>query len=137
MSGEGAKQYGGRWNSIGKPMIYTASSLSLALVEQLLRIDSDEIPDDFVRIEIKIPDSLTIDKINLHEFPRNWKTEARQSWFKEQGDTWLQKQKTAALIVPSAIVPEEMNVLLNPLYPSINKISILSIEDFIFDKRLI
>ncbi len=62
LDGEGARLYGGRWNSAGKAVIYTASSLSLALLEQLVRIDPDEIPDDFVSIAIDLPDDISVCK---------------------------------------------------------------------------
>lgn len=136
LDGEGAKRYGGRWNSKGNSMLYTSSSLSLALIEQLVHIDSDEIPNDFVRMEIEIPNIFKIEKINLSDFPSDWKKMADPSWFKERGDIWLDKQITLALMVPSIIVPEEMNILLNPMHPGIKKLETLSIEPFTFDNRL-
>lgn len=136
LDGEGARIYGSRWNSIGKPVVYTASSLSLALLEQLVRLDPDEIPDDFVSVAIEIPDSISKAHIPFNEFPNNWLESEMASWFKKQGDTWLDQQKTVALVVPSIIINEEMNILLNPLHLDIKQIKIIEIKPFSFDMRL-
>lgn len=136
LDGEGVRLYGSRWNSIGRPVVYTASSLSLALLEQLVRIDPDEIPNDFVSVKIEIPDNTSMDTISLASFPKNWQRSDNPLWFREKGDNWLDKQETAILIVPSAIVPEEKNILINPLHPGMKKIKIVEITPFIFDERL-
>jgi RES domain-containing protein len=136
MNGEGAKLYGGRWNSMGKAVIYTATSLSLAVLEQLVRIDPDEIPDDFVQVEMEIPDTLQIDRVLLNEFPENWEKTSSQAWFQKRGNNWLEKQESVAMMVPSVIVPQEENVLLNPAHDAIKQIRIINIDSFCFDSRL-
>lgn len=133
LDGEGARIYGSRWNSTGKPVVYTANSLSLALLEQLVRFDPDEIPDDFVSVSIEIPDSISKTHIHFNQFPKNWKEPEMTSWFKKKGDGWLEQQKTVALIVPSIIINEETNILLNPLHLDIKQIKILEIKPFSFD----
>lgn len=136
LDGEGARIYGSRWNSLGKAVVYTASSLSLALLEQLVRIDPDEIPSDFVSIAIDIPETLAMTHISLNGFPQDWRNPEQLPWFRNQGDHWLDKQETAILKVPSVIVTDEMNVLLNPMHSDIKQIKVLESKPFAFDTRL-
>ena len=136
LNGEGARLYGGRWNSVGKPMVYTSSHLSLAILEQLVRMDIDEIPEDFVSLQIKIPSKLRVSHIALNEFPANWKKHIDFTWFRQQGEQWLAKQHTAVLIVPSVVVSEETNILLNPMHVDFHKIQLVRTQAFDFDKRL-
>lgn len=136
LDGEGARLYGGRWNSAGSALVYTASSLSLALLEQLVRIDPDEIPDDFVSIAIDLPRDFSVQMMTQDQFPAQWQKPEYLSWFRQQGDTWLKQQTSLALIVPSVIVSEETNILLNPQHPEMKKVKLAEIKPFIFDNRL-
>lgn len=136
LDGEGARVYGGRWNSAGKAAIYTAASLSLALLEQLVRIDPDEIPDDFVSLRIEIPDDAPTTRINFQEFPPNWRRPESLYWFKERGNAWIDQQETLTMTVPSVIVPEETNIILNPSHAQIRRVKIVETKPFIFDDRL-
>lgn len=126
LSGEGARVYGGRWNSPGRPLVYAASTAALAVLEVRvhLGIPPDLVPDDYVLLGIDLAD-LPIE--TLTAFP-----EDAQAF----GDGWLQDQRTPVLQVPSAIVPESMNLLLNPAHPSAAETRIISSRRFDFDRRL-
>lgn len=136
LDGEGARLFGGRWNSKGKAVVYTAHSLSLGLLEQFVRIDPDNLPEDFASFKIEIPDTISTKTIEYNQFPKDWRNVERSTWFKEQGDTWLDKLESAVLIVPSVIIPQENHYLINPLHSDSKKIKIKEINDFSLDLRL-
>jgi RES domain-containing protein len=126
LKGEGARRYGGRWNSPGRPLVYTASSAALAVLEIRVHLDLplDLLPDDYVLLTIDIG-------IEAAEQVRSFP--AIPSTF---GDTWLKEQRTAILEVPSAIVPESANLLLNPIHPAAGAFQVVSQRPFAFDQRL-
>lgn len=133
LSGEGAKLYGGRWNSKGKPMLYTATARSLAILELLVNTDKRFIPADMVMITLEVDESLISEHTKL---PKNWREvpapRASQKW----GDTWLAKNELG-VFVPSVIVPQEQNVLLNPQNTTYTSdLKIIETVSFSFDKRM-
>jgi RES domain-containing protein len=133
LSGEGAKLYGGRWNSKGNALVYTSSSRALAVLEVLVNVDKRFLPNDMVMISIELSNSLIS---NANDFPKNWRTvptpRSTQIW----GDRWLPRNELA-IMVPSIVVTQEMNVLLNPSAADFNsQVSISLIEPFAFDSRL-
>src|SRR5476651_2345141 len=115
LSGTGARLYGGRWNSEGKAAVYLASSASLALLEVLVHLPPLMIPDDYCLVEIEVPDN-SITRLTQKELPPNWRDISPQLALKQMGDEFLIKKETLLLKLPSALVPEEYNYLLNPLH---------------------
>jgi len=126
LSGEGARLFGGRWNSPGRPLIYAAETAALAVLEVRVHLDLDwdTLPDDYVLVGIKVPALLTEDVANLPSDPR------------AVGDQWIESRRSALLRVPSVIVPESGNVLINPSHPDASMITIESVRPFSFDQRL-
>lgn len=137
LSGTGARMYGGRWNSKGLPLLYTAGSRALALLETLVHVPQKNLPKDLCLTIIKLPDALSMHTITSTDLPKDWRTIPIQTALQEIGDHWLKKGTTVILRVPSVIVPEENNYLINPLHPEFEKIKITSSNPFIFDDRLI
>jgi RES domain-containing protein len=135
LSGTGARLYGGRWNSEGKPAVYLASSRSLAVLEVLVHLPPLMIPDDYCLTEIEIPDT-TITKINIELLPPTWKDISPPQILKQLGDEFLGKQNYLMLQVPSSIVPMEYNYIVNPLHVAMKKVKVLRTESFNFDERL-
>lgn len=135
LSGTGARLYGGRWNNIGRAMIYTASSRSLATLEALVHLPTAIIPDDFCIIIIDVPDDVFEPDTNL--FPPNWNAYPEPEILKRTGDFFLKQNDHLLMKVPSAIVKEEYNYLINPQHPKINEVKILKTEPFTFDDRLL
>ena len=86
---------------------------------------------------IKIPDELQIEKVLLSQLQRNWSNFINYPYTQNIGDGWIAKLASPILQVPSAIVPNEFNFIINQNHKDFNKISLLNIEDFIFDSRLI
>ncbi|WP_108650885.1 RES family NAD+ phosphorylase [Dongshaea marina] len=135
-SGYGAELYGGRWNSKGHKAVYCATSISLAMLEILVHINSEALLNDYVLLEIELTED---DVMGLHssDLPTSWNAEPATEETQELGDEWLQSQLSVALLVPSVVVPQEMNLLLNPLHPEftgiIQKAARLPV---LFDRRL-
>ena len=134
-SGEGARLRGGRWNSKGTPIVYTAGSIALASIEMLVNLPGPKLLDDFVRIPVHIPLDLIID-LPLDQLPSDWNSRPVSPSIKTIGDRWVQKRKSAVLKVPSVVVPEEYNYLLNPNHPDFEKITIGTPIPYRFDPRL-
>jgi len=136
LSGAGARLYGGRWNSLGKPMVYLASTRSLAMLEVLVHLSPTTFPGDFCMAEIEVPDD-SIKVLPIKELPTNWQDILPPIELKKIGDDFLKQQQSLLLKVPSAIVAEEFNYLLNPLHPSISKVKLIKQLPFNFDQRLV
>lgn len=135
LSGNGARLYGGRWNSEGKPMVYLASSRSLAVLESLANFIPTNIPNDFVMLTVEAPEDFYTIPENV--LPGHWNEYPEQHILKQIGNSFLQRDEYLLLKVPSALVPEEFNYLLNPLHPKAGKVKILKKSPFNFDKRLV
>ena len=114
LSGKGAYQVGGRWNSKGVYMLYTAESLVLAKCEVARHVNFEDIPDDYVVLEIEIPDDsvCVVDKI-----PENWNADPPDVVTKEMGDRFVEREDCIALKVPSVCDENSFNYLLNPQHP--------------------
>ncbi|MES2266636.1 MAG: RES family NAD+ phosphorylase [Bacteroidota bacterium] len=136
LTGTGARLYGGRWNSEGKSMVYLASSRALAVLEVLVHLPPLLLPDNFCVAEIKVPENsiLTLDATTL---PENWKDAVPPAELKTLGNQFIKETKYLMMKVPSSVVPEEYNYLLNPWHPDIKKVSIISTHPFSFDDRLL
>lgn len=135
LSGTGARLYGGRWNNIGKPVVYMASSRSLAVLEVLVHLPPTLIPDDFCQVTFDVPDDIEV--LNIDTLPANWQEYPEPSILKAMGDSFLKQSKHLLLKVPSAVVKEEYNYLLNPAHPGIKEVKIINQQPFSFDERLI
>lgn len=133
LSGAGAKIYGGRWNYVGTPVIYTAENISLSVLEILVRTDKTTIPPDYMLMRIEIPDSLVITQIVKSKLKKDWKDDLDNTQF--IGTEFAKNNQAIALKVPSAIVDEEHNYIINPAHPDIRKIKIKQVMPFKFDKR--
>ncbi|QXV65060.1 RES family NAD+ phosphorylase [Mucilaginibacter sp. 21P] len=136
LTGTGARLYGGRWNSEGRSMVYLASSRALAMLEVLVHMQPLVTPSNFCIAEIKVPEHsmLTLEASTL---PTNWQDASSPAELKQIGNQFIQETKYLMMKVPSAIVPQEYNYLINPWHPDIKKVSILNTHPYSFDDRLI
>ncbi|HLC01449.1 MAG TPA: RES family NAD+ phosphorylase [Anaerolineales bacterium] len=134
-SGEGAARTGGRWNSVGTRMVYTASSASLALLEVLVNLGSDAPLRGYSLIELAI-DEVLINEVTPSELPRDWRRIPPPMPAQILGDTWVREMRSAVLAVPSAVVPHEHNYLLNPQHADFPRIRIGDPSSFPIDERL-
>lgn len=127
LSGYGDFLVGGRWNAPGRPVVYAASDASLAVLEVRVHLDlpPDLIPDDYVLMRIETTAPLSIERVDVAPAaPRAF------------GDDWLASGRTAVLDVPSAIVPESRNLLINPAHSEAKAFAITEKRPFGFDSRL-
>ena len=134
-SGEGARLYGGRWNSPGVRVVYTSTSLALAAVETFVNLEPNLRPDDLISIEWVVPDEIKTQSVAVDSLPRTW-NKAKDESLRSVGDTWVRAGKTVALYVPSAAIRGEWNALINPAHPEFSKIEILEPRPFEFDLRM-
>ena len=137
ISGTGARIYGGRWNHQGYPVVYASSSRSLAALEFLVHVPMALAPENLSILEINISETVEIESVNERQLPLNWRDYPAPEQLANIGTRWLKSKSSLLLEIPSAIVEKEVNILINPLQEDIKKVSLISIEKFSFDPRLI
>ena len=135
-SGEGARLAGGRWNSEGHSVVYTAGSLSLALLEIIVHLEFKEALKLYKAIPVEIPENL-LQSIDPAKLPEGWGASPPQSGTQFIGNCWMEQQASAALKVPSAIVPNESNYLLNPTHSDFAQIKLGAPIDLPVDPRVL
>src|SRR6266404_7049775 len=131
-SGEGARLYGGRWNSVGTSRVYTAGALSLAVLEWRVHLAQWPAPLLAV-IEVSFDEALVWTPGKL---PAGWKRYPSSIATARFGDAWIKSQRSAIMRVPSAIVPDEWNYLINPAHPDFAALAIRKAWTFDPDPRL-
>jgi RES domain-containing protein len=136
LSGEGARLYGGRWNRPGLPAVYTASSRALSVLEMLVHLQPRRLPQDLQLFTVEIPDDIPGEVLAVDGFPPDWRA-IGSSFCLDTGDEWLRGGNEAVLWVPSAIVPDEYNAILNPNHPDARRIQVVHRQPFEFDPRLL
>lgn len=135
-SGLGGLYAHGRWTSRGRPIVCTSGSVSLAVLEYTVNYRRRGWVPASVLGRATIPDNVPIDAVQAADLPANWFAATPPAALQEIGEDWLETGRTAILKVPSAIVPDEWNYLLNPQHADIRKIVIGPPEPFSFDRRL-
>jgi RES domain-containing protein len=125
-----------RWNSNDVKVIYTANSRALACLENVVHRSKLGLSFNFSVMEINIPDSLPIIAVNLKDLPVNWDQFENMHLMQKLGDNWIEEGKTAVLKVPSSIIHEEFNYLLNPNHADFKKIKLERVKPFLFDDRI-
>lgn len=136
MTGIGAYLNGGRWNLPGQHVVYTAGSRSLAILEMLVHLDlRRHVPSDRIMVKIEVPDQQLIHSFDVTKLNSDWRRfpyslETQQVWQKED------PENIAILEIPSAIVPQEHNYLINPFHSSIQHIRVVEVQPLDIDSRL-
>lgn len=133
--GEGARLYGGRWNSPGTAVIYAAQSQSLAVLELLVHLQASQLLASYKSIPVDFADDL-IETVNPSDLHPNWRDYPAPSALQRFGDRWVAERRSAVLQVPSVVVPGELNFIINPRHPDFVHIVPGSPESFEFDPRL-
>ncbi|MGH7824440.1 MAG: RES family NAD+ phosphorylase [Candidatus Binatia bacterium] len=134
--GEGARLYGGRWNRTETSLVYASGSLSLAALELFVHVDIDIVPNDLVAIYADVPDGLTVETVKIDSLPKDWRRYPAPEALKDIGTSWVAKMSTAVFAVPSAVIPEERNYLINPAHRDFKRIHIRKPVRFHFDPRM-
>ena len=135
LTGEGARLYGGRWNSKGKSVIYASQSAALAALEMLVHLQSPRPLASYLLVRLSFDDAL-VEKLNAKRLPKNWRTYPAPRKLQLRGDRWIASRSSAVLQVPSAIVETEHNFLLNPTHPDFSSVRRARPKLFLFDPRL-
>jgi RES domain-containing protein len=134
-NGEGARLYGGRWNSRGIRIVYASTSLALAAVETFVNLEPSLCPKDLVSIAGEIPEGIEILRVTPENLPAKW-NRSREESLRKVGDAWAREGLTAALLVPSAAIRGEWNVLLNPAHHDFALVTFEKPDPFEFDLRM-
>jgi RES domain-containing protein len=134
-SGEGARRFGGRWNSRGVPMVYASSSLALAAIELFVHLEPNQQPDDLVSVAATLPADEPAERLEPDQLPVGWWTDDFGQT-RAIGDKWIREKSSLALMVPSAALRAEWNVLVNPLHPAVAEIKVAEPLAFHFDARM-
>lgn len=128
---------GSRWNSFGTSLVYTAQSRALAMLEVSVHLDLRlELTTDRVMVEIEIPKELKIMELNIHDLTKNWNAKPPTKHSQIIGDNFVRNGDAAVFKIPSSIVEEEFNFLINPKHPESHKIVVIGHKPFLFDGRL-
>lgn len=134
-SGEGARLYGGRWNPQGWPLVYAAATRSLALLEALAQ--DQPLRARYAFIPADVPDNLRVMRVTHEQLPTKWRAAASRQQLQEMGRQWLSGGEAAVLSVPSVILPQEGNFLLNPRHADFKQIRIGAAEILDMGSRLL
>jgi RES domain-containing protein len=135
-SGEGARLYGGRWNSPGVSVVYAAQTQSLAALELLVHLQNSNLLHEYVVIEARF-DATLITRVAKADLPKGWRANPPPADARAIGDDWIAAEPSPVLELPSAIIPAESIFLLNPQHSAFGRIEIGEPVRFEFDLRLI
>ncbi|MEZ0484461.1 RES family NAD+ phosphorylase [Fibrella aquatica] len=135
LSGEGARRVGGRWNSIGTAVVYTASSRALATLEVLVHTPLAFVPDNYRMLTLSLPED-SIQTLPLDRLPKGWNGLNPPLMVKQLIDKWIYDNQFLVLKVPSAVVEGDFNLLINPMHPRMSEVQITDNRPYTFDTRL-
>lgn len=135
-TGEGARLYGGRWNNPGISVVYTSASISLAALELLVHLQSQQILKSYSLCSVTFEEKL-VESIENSDLPTNWHTDSLRTLLRSIGDKWANEQTSAVLRVPSAVIETEFNYVLNPVHSDFKKIQIGRSRKFQYDPRFL
>ncbi|HEU5124757.1 MAG TPA: RES family NAD+ phosphorylase [Verrucomicrobiae bacterium] len=135
-TGEGARLYGGRWNSVGVPVVYASEHQSLAALETRVHIDTTRKIKRYKCFAFHFDEKL-MQVFRIGSLPEDWQDEPPPPSVQAIGDAWVKAADSVILAVPSVIIPAERNYLINPNHSDFKKIKIENATDFAFDPRLL
>lgn len=133
LSGNGGVMFPARWHNAGRPILYAAESPAGALLEILVHVDREDVPDDFQLIEMEVDDAASVEALEQTELPPNWRDDLMAT--RAIGDEWLSQGRSLVLRVPSILAPRTWNALLNPQHRDAPRMRIIGTERFPFDGR--
>lgn len=134
VSGEGARLHGGRWNHIETPCLYTSHSRSLAVLELSVNVSTASVLQYLSMVEIEISDDMLI--LDIAALPANWREAPAPASTKDFGTDLLNKNQHVIIKVPSSVIPEEFNYLMNPKHARAGECRIIEVKDFVYDIRI-
>lgn len=136
LSGTGAALRGGRWNSPGTTLVYTATNRSLAMAEVLVHLSMGTLPRDYLMATLWLPDEAPLGRLHPSVLPHHWRDFPPPEALQKHGDELVRQQQWLGLQVPSAVVPGDFNVLINPQHAAFAEVKLLDAAPFGFQQRL-
>ena len=137
LAGDGGMRVSGRWHTRGRRIVYCSQSPAAALLEILVRFEIDlrDLPARYRLLKLRAPDDLVVEQVKLQDLPADWveRTDVTRS----NGDRWLEVGRSPLLSVPSAVVPETFNVLLNPVHADAKQVAVVQVSEHAIDPRLL
>ncbi|MGH7898244.1 MAG: RES family NAD+ phosphorylase [Candidatus Binatia bacterium] len=133
--GIGARESGGRWNGPGTAVIYAGRTIAVAALEQFVHL-AGIVPADLVLVRIELPDGYSAETPNLSDLPKDWDRLPPGPSSIDFGTTWVREGRSLAFYVPSVLVPEERNAVLNPNHPEFAQVTMIVERNFRFDPRM-
>ncbi len=137
LTGEGPRLYGGRWNSRGMAVVYTAESRSLASLEYLVHVPLANEPLDLSIATLSVPDDCTAEAVDIDALPKGWRCYPAPTVLADIGSDWVRRGESLVLWVPSVLVPDESSVIINPGHPEMSGVAIEDVRSYAFDDRLV
>lgn len=133
---EGSRTYGGRWNPVGLPAMYAGTTVEICALEKFVHIGGYKDPP-LVLVSIEVPDDKSLRfQPTISSLPKDWSDLPTSAGAQEFGRQWLMSAAQLVLLVPSAIVPEATNALINPMHPAYKDIKLSIVREFTFDARM-
>jgi RES domain-containing protein len=136
LTGAGAKTFGGRWNHRGRAVIYTSETRSLAMVEFLVHVSWMKAPSDLGIATLEIADEIQPEILSPADLPEDWRLYPAPPRLADLGTDWVHSRRSLLLKVPSAVVEQEHNILINPGHSDLIRVTVLEVKDLEFDRRL-
>lgn len=139
LSGKGAETFGGRWNRQGLRVAYTSETRALACLESVVHLNASRLPYNRYLVAIEVPSAFwaAAQVVAPADLPVGWDAEPAGKASIDFGSDWLRAKSSALLVVPSVIVPEERNVLINPEHPESRGIAATKVRKWLYDPRLV
>lgn len=136
LSGEGARLFGGRWNTKGNSLIYTAQTSSLAMLEMLVQRNVQLVGVNYYILTIEIPEKNIAKPLLIKNLPLAWNKYPPNTSSKEIGDRFINQNKYLVLPIPSVVNPLELNYLINDYHPGFKEVRLVGSKQLLFDPRL-
>lgn len=138
LSGKGAENTGGRWNDKGTPLVYSSTTRALAVLETVVHLNAGGLPLNRYLVEIIFPEALwnAAQQIDASTAPVGWDAQPSSRTASDFGTNWASSNTSLLLIVPSVVVPDESNLLINPRHPGMSKLSARKVCKWLYDPRL-
>lgn len=137
LSGTGAMLHGGRWNRKDIPVVYASENRSLATLEFWVHVPLSILPSNLSIACLDISDDIVVEQISIADLPKNWRDYPAPPELADLESEWAMAMRSLLLRVPSVVVLDEFNILINPKHPDMNRVVISSVESYMFNRRLL
>jgi RES domain-containing protein len=137
LAGDGGLRASGRWHTRGRRVVYCSESPAAALLETLVHFEIElrDFPAHYRLLKIKAPDDMRLERVDVETLPQDWPDKPDVT--RPIGDRWLQSGTSALLRIPSVLVPETFNVLLNPAHENATRVTVVQVSEHVIDPRLL